>query len=90
MVDRVRYTGVLSHALVSEVDLACSIYSHVLEKCIPLDGVVDIRLAFLVEVDDLCIASAFIVEYAVVIPAVLVITDEESLRICRKSGLSCS
>ena len=90
MVDRVRYTGVLSHALVSEVDLAVCIDSHVFEKGIPLNGVVDIRFALLVEVDDFCVAAAFVVEDTVVIPAVLVITDEESLRICRKSGLSCS
>ena len=77
MVDRVRYTGVLSHALVSEVNLAVGIYGHVLKERIPSDGIVDIRLALLVKVDDLGIAAAFVVEYAVVVPAMLVITDEE-------------
>src|SRR5699024_8648210 len=36
------------------------------------------------------IASSLEVEYAVVIPAVLVITDEQSLRVCGKSCLTCS
>ena len=80
MVDRVRYTGVLSNALVSEVNLAVCVNSNVLKKSVPSDCVVDIRLALLVKVDYL--AAALIVEDSVVIPAVLVITDEETLRVC--------
>ena len=36
--------NILSHALVSEVDLAFSIDSHVLKKSVSLDSIVDIRL----------------------------------------------
>ena len=43
---------------------------------------VDIRFRFLIKVDNLSVASAFKVEYTVVIPAVFVITDEKSLRVC--------
>ena len=90
MVDRVGNTGVLGNALVSKIDLSVCVQSNVLKKSISLDCIVDIRLRFLVEVDNLCIAAALEVEYAVVIPAVLVITDQETLRVCGKSGLTCS
>ena len=43
---------------------------------------------FFVKVDNFSVASAFEVEYAVVIPAMLVITDQKTLRIGRQSGLS--
>ena len=90
MIDRVGDTGVFSNALVCEIYLAVGVYGNVLKKGIPLDGVVDIRLALFVEVDDLCIAAAFIVEYAVVIPAVFVVTDEETFRVGGKGCLACS
>ena len=79
MVDRVRYTGVLGYALVSEINLALCIQGNVLKKSIALDRIVDIWLRFLVQVDNLCIAAALEVEHAVVIPAVLVITDQKTL-----------
>ena len=34
------------------------------------------------EVDNLCIAATLEVEYAIVVPTVLVITDKLALRIC--------
>ena len=52
--------------------------------------VVDVGLGILVQVDNLSVASAFKVEYAIVIPAVLIITDQQTLRICRQSGLTCT
>ena len=88
MVDRVRYTGILGYALVCEINLAFCVKGYVLKQCVSLDCVVDIRLGILVEVDNLCVAAALEVEYAVVVPAMLVITDEETLRVGRKSGLS--
>ena len=90
MVDRIGYTGVLGYALVSEIDHAVFIKCYVLEKSIALDRVVDIRLGFFVEVDYFSVAAALEVEYSVVVPAVLVITDQETLRICGKSCLTCS
>lgn len=90
MIDWVRNTSVLGNALVCEIDLAVCIYSYVLKKSISSDCVVDIWLRILIQVDNLSIASTFEVENAVVIPAVLIITDQETLRICRKCSLSCS
>ena len=88
VVDRIRDTGVLSNALVGEVNLAVSVYSNVLEEGVTTDSVVDIGLRVLVEVDNLGLAAAFAVEYALVVPAVLVVTDKETLRIGRKSSLA--
>ncbi len=90
MIDRVRYASILGYLLVCEVDLAFLVYGYVLEKRIATDGVVDVRFRLLVEVDDLCIAAAFEVEYSFVVPAVLVVTDKKTFRICRKGGLTCS
>ena len=90
MIDRVRYTSVLGNALVSEVNLAVLINSHVLKESVTSDGTVDIRFRLFVEVDDLSVATAFEVEDTVVVPAVLVVTDEETLRIGRKGCLASS
>ena len=90
MIDRVRYTSVLGNALVSEINLAVLINSHVLKESVTSDGTVDIRFRLFVEVDDLSVATAFEVEDTVVVPAVLVVTDEETLRIGRKGCLASS
>ena len=90
MVDRVRYTSILGNALVSEVDLAVSIYCYVLEESVTCDSSVDIWFRLFVEVDNLSVATTFEVEDTVVIPAVLVVTDEETLRIGRKGGFASS
>ncbi len=90
MVDRIRYTSVLCNALISEINLAFTVKCNVLKKSVSLDCIVDIRLRILVKVDNLSIAAALEVEYSVVVPAVLVITDEKSLRICGKCSLTCS
>ena len=84
MVDRVGNTCVLCYALVSEVDLALSIKCYVLKKSVSLDRIVDVRLRLFVKVDNLSVASTLEVEYSVVIPAMLVITDQKTLRICGK------
>ena len=73
MIDRVGYTGVLGYALISEIDLAVLIQGNVLKQSVSLDCIVDIWLRILIQVDNLSVASAFKVEYAIVIPAVLII-----------------
>ena len=90
MVDWVGNTGVLGYALISEIDLSFFIQSNVLKQSVSLDCIVDIWLRILIQVDNLSVASAFKVEYAIVIPAVLIITDQQTLRICRQSGLTCT
>ena len=88
VVDGVRYAGVFGHALVCEVNHAFFLHGHVLEESVAADSVVDVRFAVLVEVDNLGIAATFEVEYAVVVPAVFVVTDEETLGVGRESGLA--
>ena len=90
MVDRIRYTSILGNGLIVEINLAVSINGYVLKQRISLDCVVDVGLGILVQVDNLSVASTFEVEYAVVIPAVLVITDQETFRVCGKSCFTCS
>ena len=90
MVDRIRYTSILGNTLIVEINLAVSINGYVLKQSISLDCVVDVGLGILVQVDNLSVASTFKIEYAVVIPTVLVITDQQTLRICRQSGLTGS
>ena len=88
VVDRVADAGVLGDALVIEVDLAGLVHGDVLQEGVATDGVVDIGLGFLVQFDDLGIAAAFKVEDALVVPAVLVVADEQTLRVGGKGGLA--
>ena len=81
VVDGVADAGVFGHALVCEVNLSVSSHGDVLEECVALDGTVDVGFAFFVEVDDLGIASTFIVEDAVVVPSVFVVADEFALQV---------
>ena len=90
MVDRIRYTGILGYALISEIDLSVFVKSNVLKKSVTSDCIVDIRLRLFIKVDNFCIASALEVEYSVVIPAVLVITDQKTFRVGRQSSLTSS
>ena len=88
--DRVRYAGVLRNRLVGVVDLALLVHRHVLQQRVAADGVPDVRLVLLREVDHLGVAAALEVEYAIVVPAVLVVADELTLRVGRKRGLAGS
>ena len=88
MVDGVGNAGVLGNALVSEVDVALGIQGNVLKQSVALDGVVDIRLGFFVQVDDLSIAAALEVKDAVVVPAVLIVADQQALRVGGQGGLA--
>src|SRR5699024_2709616 len=62
----------------------------VFKQSVSLDCIVDVRLGLFVQVDNFCVASAFEVEYSVVIPAVLVITDQKTFRVCGQSCFTCS
>ena len=88
VVDGVGHTGVFGDRLVSEVDVTLGIQSDVLQQSVALDGVVDIGLGVLIQVDDLCVAAALEVEHAVVVPAVLVIADQQTLGIGGQGGLA--
>ena len=88
MLDGVRHAGVLRNALVGEVNLAVSVNRNVLQEGVATDSVVDIGFAFLVEVNHLSVAAAFVVEHAFVVPTVFVVADEQTLRVGRKCGLA--
>ena len=90
MVNWIRYTSVFCNALISKINLTISIKCYILKKSVTLDCIVDIRFRIFIKVDNLSIASTFKVEYTVIIPAVFIITDEETLRICRKCCLTCT
>jgi len=90
VINRIRYTCILCYALICEINLAVLINSNVLKKSVTSDCIVDIRLRILIKVDNLCVAATFEVEYAVIIPAVFIITDQQTLGICRQCGLTCS
>ena len=81
VIDRIRYTRIFSYALISEVDLTVSINCYVFQQSVTFDSVVDIRFRFLIQVDNLSIATTFVVEYAFVIPSVFVITDQLTFRV---------
>ena len=69
---------------------ACRINSNVLKQSVTSDCIVDVGLGILVQIDNLCVTAALEVEHAVVVPAVLVITDQQSLGICGQCSLTCS
>ena len=87
VVDRVRHAAVLRLGRVKVVDVAV-VDGIVLEQGVRLDGAVDLGLVLLREVDGLCVAASFKVENAVVVPSVLVVSDQKALWICRQRGLS--
>ena len=88
VIDRIAYAGVLGNALVGEVDLAVGVNSDVLQECVAGDGAVDVGLSLLVEVDHLSVAATLIVEHAFVVPSMLVVADELTLRVGRQCGLT--
>ena len=90
VIDWVRNTSVLCYALISEVNLTISINCYVLKESVTCDCAVDVWLWFLVKIDNLCIATTFQVEDTLIIPSVLVITNELTLWLGRKSCLTCT
>ena len=90
VVDGVRNACVFGNALVGEVDFAVFVNGYVLKESVASDSVVDVGFAFFVKVDNLCIAATFVVENAVVVPTVFVVTDEETFGVGGKGGFACA
>ena len=88
VIDGVRHTRVFGCASIGEIDLTISVYRYVLEQSVATDSSIDIGFAFLIQVDNLSVASTFEVEYAVVVSFVFVVADEQTLRIGRKGGFT--
>ena len=93
MVDRIRNTSVFSCALISEINLTVSINSNVFKQSVTFDSSVDIGFAFFIQVDNLSVATTFVVKYTFVIPSVFVVTDQQEEKLetvmnSLKAGLS--
>ena len=90
VIDWIRYTSILCYALICKINLSVFVKCYVLKESVSADRIVDVRLRLFVQVDNFCVAAAFEVEYTIVIPAVLVITDKETFWICGKCSFTCS
>ena len=88
VINRIGDARILRHRLIRKVHVPSEIDGHVLEKSITANSVVDVGLRLGVEVDDLRVAAALIVEDALIIPAVLVVTNQEALRVRRERRLA--
>ena len=77
MINWIRYTCIFCYALICKVNLSFCIQCNVLKKSVAFDCIVDIWFGFFIQVNNFCVASTFKVEYAVVIPAMFVITNKE-------------
>ena len=64
--------------------MSLCIKGDILKQRVSLDRIVNVRLRIFVKINYLRIAAALEVKYAVVVPAMLVIADQQSLRICGK------
>jgi hypothetical protein len=83
VVDGVGDTAILSLLSVEVIHfLGDRIDHNILEKSIALDGTVDIWLRLLGEVDGLGVASSFKVENSLVVPSMLIVTDELATEKC--------
>ena len=87
MLNRVGDPGILSLSIAVKVDHAVVICNHVLEQRVALDGLVDLRFIFCAQIDGLGVAAAFEVKNSVVIPTVLIITDQFAMGVGGKRGL---
>ncbi len=88
MVDGVGNAGVFGDGLVGKVNLAVLVQRHVFKQGVALDGVVDVRLGILIQIDDLRVAAAFKVEHTLVVPAVFVVADQQTLGVGGQGGLA--
>ena len=90
-VDRVGPAGVLRDACVVEVDVvAVLVVDHVFEHRAEPERLEDVGLRLGSEVDRLGVAASLDVKDARVAPAVLVVADQEPLRVGGERGLACA
>src|SRR5690554_5694253 len=89
VLQRVGTAGVFGQGNVGVIRLAGFQVDHyVLDDGAETDGVPDDRLVLLAQVDALGVATAFDVEDSAGAPAVLVITNQVTVRVCRQGGLA--
>ena len=78
MIDRIRNTSVFCSGRVAEIDFSGFINDDVFQESISADGVVNIRFAFFIQIDDFGVAPALVIENAFIIPAVFVVADQQA------------
>ncbi len=88
VVDRVGDATVLGNGVVEVIDVSLVIDHHVLEQCVAPYCAVNVGFAVRIKVDGFCIAAAFKIENALVVPAMLVIADETALGVGGKGRLA--
>ena len=89
MAERVGNTGVFRLGTIGIVHLqGFRIVDHVFQQRPKADGVIDVRLGLLVQVDHFGITAAFKIEYAVLGPAMLVITDQRPAGVGGQGGFA--
>ena len=86
MRQRIGDAGVFGFAAVGIIHAAVSAHYHVFQQRIAADGAINLRLRLRIEIDGLSVAAAFEVKHAVIVPAVLIIADQLTMRIGRQGG----
>ena len=90
VIDRIRDTCILCHALIRKVHTAGEIDRNIFKQSVAADRLVDIGLCVRIEIDNLRVAAALVVEDPLIIPAMLIIADEKALVVRRERGLTCA
>ena len=86
MRQRIGDAGVFGFAAVGIIHAAVSAHHHVFQQRIAADGAINLRLRLRIEIDGLSVAAAFEVKHAVIVPTVLIIADQLTMRIGRQGG----
>ncbi len=86
MRQRIGDAGVFGFAAVGIIHAAVSAHYHVFQQRIAADGAINLRLRLRIEIDGLSVAAAFEVKHAVIVPTVLIIADQLTMRIGRQGG----
>src|SRR5262249_56542557 len=89
VVDGIGATSILgkTHVVVIR-NVAHRVEHHILEHGTKANGIPDLGLIFLCQVDALGVTAALKIKDSSGTPSVLVIADQEALRVCGKRGLA--
>lgn len=91
MEDRVRNTPVLSNTGIEIVGhILVASEDYIFQKSVGVDSAVNVWFGRFTQVDRFGVAATFEVVDSILVPSVLIITDKSSMRVGRKSRLSCA
>ncbi|VGQ11051.1 hypothetical protein SB00610_05425 [Klebsiella quasipneumoniae subsp. similipneumoniae] len=88
MRQRIGDAGILGFAAVGIIHAAVGAHHHVFQQRIAADGAINLRLRLRVEINGLGVAAAFEVKYPVIVPAVLVIANQLTMRVGGQRGFA--